>query len=271
MNILSALEFTKNKLENRSLSSSLDSEVLLSNILSKDRSWLHAHRDHTLQRSDLCKLEEQVARRVAGEPIAYIIGKKEFYGRDFVVNKDVLVPRPETESFIELLVGLKNDKTVLGFLHQVLDMGTGSGCLAITAKKEFPNMPVTATDISQGALKTAIANANKHGVSVVFKKQSLLIGDKQGYDVIMANLPYVPDVMQDKSILAEPAEALFSGGDGLNHYRKLFEQLEPKHIRFVMTESLLSQHDGVEELAGQANYDLIKTNGLVQLFTKKDA
>jgi len=270
MNILSALEFTKNKLENRSLSSSLDSEVLLSNILSKDRSWLHAHPEHALQRSDICKLEEQVARRVDGEPIAYIIGKKEFYGRDFAVNPDVLVPRPESESFIELLIELKNDKSVPGFLHQVLDMGTGSGCLAITAKKEFPDMLVTATDTSVGALRTAIANAKQHSVSIVFKNQSLLNSDKQGYDVIIANMPYVPDTMQDRSIKAEPAEALFSGSDGLSHYRKLFKQLESKHIRFVMTESLSSQHGDIKELAIQANYDIVKTSGLVQLFSKND-
>lgn len=271
MNIETFLQRSEDLLKNTSSSARLDSEVLLSNILAKDRSWVHSHPELVLQGSILRKLDEMVERRIAGEPVAYILGYKEFYGRDFIVNKDVLVPRPESESFIELLRELKVDKSVLGFLHQVLDMGMGSGCLAITAKLEFPDLLVTATDTSLPALKIAIDNANKHSVSIVFKKQSLLTGDKQGYDVVMANLPYVPESMQDKSIMHEPRQALFSGNDGLDHYRKLFEQLEPKHIRFVMIESLLKQHKQVDKLANGASYTLVKTNGLVQLFAKKDA
>lgn len=256
--------------ENKIQTARLDTEVFASNILGEDRSWIHAHPEHILEGSDLNKLDGMVKLRIAGEPVAYILGHKEFYGRDFVVNSDVLVPRPESESFIELLRDLKNDKTVPGFLHQLMDIGTGSGCLAITAKLEFPDLLVTATDTSLPALRVAIANADKHSVSIVFREQSLLSGDKQGYDIIMANLPYVPDVMRDKSILHEPKMALFSGDDGLDHYRKLFEQLEPKHIRFVMTESLLKQHGKVEKLAAKANYSLARTDGLVQLFVKSD-
>ena len=259
------------KLRSSSLTARLDTEILLATLLGRDRSWIHAHPEYILHVSDIHNLDDMIQRRVNGEPVAYITGNKEFYGRDFTVNKSVLVPRPESESFIELLRGLKNDKSIPGFLHQVLDMGTGSGCLAITAKLEFPDLVVTATDTSLSALKVAIDNAKKHDKSIVFRKQSLLAGDKQGYDIVLANLPYVPETMQDKSIMHEPRMALFSGHDGLNHYRKLFEQLEPKHIRFIMTESLLNQHANIEELASQANYTLVKTDGLVQLFAKNDA
>ncbi|NBU33376.1 peptide chain release factor N(5)-glutamine methyltransferase [bacterium] len=246
----------------------LDAEVLLCFVLGKDKAWLRAHDDAALTDEQIKKYLKFVTRRALGEPLAYIVGSKEFYGRDFVVNKHVLVPRPESESFIELLKELKNNTTIHGFLHSVIDIGTGSGCLAITTKLEFPDTFVTATDISSAALKVAIANALHYETPVVFKKQSLLTGDKQGYDVILANLPYVPEAMQNPSIMREPAKALFSGADGLDQYHKLFKQLSDKHIRFVLTESLLLQHEAIILLAKAASYELIKTDGLVQAFRK---
>ncbi len=262
----------------------LDAEVLLSYVIKHDRAWLLAHPEYVLSAKQLQKYQSYIARRIANQPIAYITGKKDFYGREFSVNKHVLVPRPESESFITLLKYLKNEldlhvkKRIVsplpehahlsGFLHNILDMGTGSGCLAITVKLEFGDTFVTATDTSTAALKIAIKNALTYEVPVVFKKQNLLNGDKNGYDVVLANLPYVPIDMQDKSILHEPPKALYSGSDGLSHYRKLFKQLAHKHIRFVMTESLLDQHKKVEELANKANYQHTKTDNLVQLFTK---
>lgn len=274
----------------------LDSEILLAFLVKQDRSWLHVHADDEIDQKMQDRFEELVLERMTGTPVAYLTGVKEFYGREFNVTQDVLVPRPESESFIELLKHLKshnqtpflqgltlrqgealqngrstegNDvNNVDGFLHQVLDMGTGSGCLAITAKLEFPDMLVTATDTSTDALKVAITNAQEYDASIIFKEQSLLTGDKIGYDIILANLPYVPVAMQDPSIMREPQEALFSGIDGLDHYRRLFEQLEPKHIRFVITESLLIQHAAMITLAEKAGYTPTKTDGLVQLFTK---
>ena len=269
------------KLENVSVKSArLDAEVLLADSLVKDRSWIHAHPEYVLHRSDLCILDEWIKRRMAHEPLAYIRGKQEFYGRDFFVNNDVLVPRPETESFIEMLEELVNNKQstlssrsklrVQGPILSVLDMGTGSGVLAVTAKLEHPHLNVYATDISKDTLKVAIKNAQNLDASVRFKIQSLLEGDKEGYDVVLANLPYVPDEMQDVSIMKEPKTALFSGPEGLNHYRKLFEQLKPKHIRYVMTESLEIQHIAVTKFAKNTGYRLVKTNGLVQLFEKRN-
>jgi len=267
-NIQTIVQTDSKTIQPFSMSPQLDIELLLCFLLQKNRSWLLAHPDHVLQGRTFQNYNSLLERRVAGEPIAYIVGYKEFYGRQFSVNKHVLVPRPESESFIELLKGLKSDTSIHGFLHSVLDIGTGSGCLAITAAREFTDTFVTATDTSTAALKVAIANAKSHNTSVVFKKQSLLTGDKQGYDVILANLPYVPVGMQDASIQREPKQALFSGNDGLNHYKRLFKQLAPKHIRFVMTESLHVQHAQVANLAEKAGYTPTLTNGLVQLFVK---
>jgi release factor glutamine methyltransferase len=245
----------------------LDAGVLLCYVLGKDKAWLLAHGDAALTDAQIKKYNKAIARRASGEPLAYIVGFKEFYGRDFVVNKHVLVPRPESESFIELLRDVAKVRPPKG-IYNVLDMGTGSGCLAITVKLEFPHLSVFATDISKPAITTAIKNSRNHDVSIQFKVQNLLLGDKQGYDVILANLPYVPETMQDPSIMHEPAKALFSGADGLDHYRELFSQLSDKHIRFVLTESLLLQHEAIILLAKAANYELIKTDGLVQAFRK---
>ena len=243
----------------------LDAEVILAFVLGKNRAWLLAHADDKLTAAQSEQFAAAIGRRSAGEPLAYITGFKEFYGRNFAVTPDVLVPRPESESFIELLKELRTTERV----HNLLDMGTGCGILAITAKLEQLDLYITATDTSKAALKVAIGNALKLEASVNFKEQNLLTGDKEGYDVVLANLPYVPTVTEpDPSIANEPSEALFSGPDGLEHYRKLFEQLRPKHIRFVMIEALESQHEALIAIAKAADYKLTSTNVLVQLFTK---
>lgn len=244
----------------------LDALLLLEMVSGRGRANLLASTKEKLSVMRQGKLKKLLERRAAGEPMAYIAGQKEFYGRDFTVNKWVLVPRPESEDFLELLKELRKTERV----HSLIDIGTGSGNLAVTVKLEYPDMYVFASDTSKEALEIAIQNSRRHDAPVTFKEQSLLSGDKEGYDVILANLPYVPTGPEpDPSIAHEPSEALFSGPDGLEHYRMLFGQLAPKHIRFVLTESLQSQHRAIEELARAANYDLTKTKGLVQLFTKQ--
>lgn len=281
MLIVESILLTTKKLQAAKITSArLDAELLHCFVIGMSKATLLAHSDELLNLKQAEQIQKLCERRLQHEPIAYITGYKEFYGRDFSVNSSVLVPRPESESFITLLHDLKNNlikysslsskNTTGGFLHTALDVGTGSGCLAITVKLEFTDMFVTATDTSSAALKVAIANARRLNTDIVFKKQSLLTSDKQGYDVVLANLPYVPEHMQHISIASEPREALFSGDDGLNHYRKLFEQLKLKHIRFVLSESLLTQHEAIESLAINADYTLVKTDGLVQLFVKNN-
>lgn len=244
----------------------LDALVLLEMVTKRSRASLLAAGNEKLSVMRQGKLKKLLERRVSGEPVAYIAGQKEFYGRDFIVNKWVLIPRPESEAFLELLAELRKTERV----HSLVDIGTGSGALAITAKLQFPDMYVFATDTSKEALQVAAQNALRHEAPVTFKEQNLLHGDKEGYDVIFANLPYVPTGPEpDPSIAFEPAEALFSGFDGLELYRRFFEQLEPKFIRFVMTESLLTQHEPIAKIADEASYDHTSTEGLVQLFTKR--
>jgi release factor glutamine methyltransferase len=243
-----------------------DSLVLLEDTLGKDRAWILAHHEYVLSETELTRVDELIAKRLHREPLAYIRGKAWFYGRFFAVNKHVLIPRPESEHFIELLKEMR--------VHKVLDIGTGSGALAVTAVKELPVSEAIATDTSSKALALAQKNAAAHEVKIKFVSGSLFepVAELNLSDfTVLANLPYVPDGMvTSPEITAEPAEALFSGHDGLDHYRRFWQQLQsleyqPQH---VLVESLESQHQAMAEFAKPAGYRLRRTELLVQLFEK---
>lgn len=243
-----------------------DCLVLLEDTIQKDRARVVAHPEHELDQKVIQKLDELIARRINREPLAYIRGKAWFYGRFFTVNPSVLIPRPESENFIELLKELQPKK--------VLDIGTGSGALAITTKLELPECHVIATDTSSEALATAQKNAATHSTDIQFLSGSLLeplTPEQLADSVIIANLPYVPDsLITSPEITQEPPEALFSGKDGLDHYRNFWEQLKatankPTHI---LIESLETQHEALEKLAKTSGYRLEKTDILIQQFSK---
>lgn len=241
-----------------------DCLVLLEDLLKKDRSWVNAHAELKLSRGQVQVLDKQINRRVDREPLAYIRGKAWFYKRFFELNPDVLVPRPESESFIEILKQIRPKK--------IVDIGTGSGCLAVTAKLELPGSQVIATDVDEKALKVAQRNAEKYKVDIKFIQASLLdeMMDSDFTQVaIIANLPYVPEgLVTSREINYEPGLALFSGKDGLDHYRKFWSQIGSldKKPLYVLTESLESQHKAIKDLAKSAGYKLAGTNILVQLF-----
>lgn len=252
--------------ENNIPTARLDVEVLLAKALDKDRSWLHAHPEHCLQGSTLYKLDEQIKRRITHEPIAYILGVKEFYGREFKVTKDTLQPRPETENIIDILKQTK-PKTII-------DIGTGTGCIAISAKLELPDSIVIATDVSSECLNTTKENSEILGAEITILKSDLLqdinVNDIAG-STLSCNLPYVPDEFDiNESAKHEPPLALFGGVDGLDYYRQLFEEIIsiPESLRptSVITESLLEQHDGLASIAKTAGYDLAETRDLIQMF-----
>ena len=198
-----------------------DCLVLLEDTIKKDRAWVTAHPEHELDQKIVQQLDKLIAKRLNREPLAYIRGKAWFYRRFFTVTPDVLIPRPETETIIELLIELAPKPGQI-----IIDIGTGSGALAITAKLELPEVRVIATDISSKALAVARKNAQAHNVDVQFVSGSLLepLKIEQITDaIIMTNLPYVPHkLVTSPEITHEPQTALFSGTDGMDHYRKFW-------------------------------------------------
>lgn len=241
-----------------------DALVLLEDTLKKERSWVLAHADYELIEPQLTAVNSLIERRMKREPLAYIRGKAWFYGRFFIVDKNVLIPRPETETFIELIKELSPS--------QLFDIGTGSGCIGVTAALEVPNLQVIATDTSSQALAIAKQNASELKATLGFAQTDLLseLLDFDFSSAVMAvNLPYVPDHWDSgPEVIAEPKEAVFSGDDGLDHYQRFWQQvaeLENKP-RYILTESLESQHNTIAQLAQEAGYELDKTAILIQQF-----
>ncbi len=201
----------------------LEIRVLLGHALGVTRAWLIAHEHDELQTVLLEKYEALLARRLSGEPVAYILGEKEFFGRGFKVSPDVLVPRPETELLVELaLEKLSADKPA-----RVLDLGTGSGCIAITLALQRPDCGVTAVDQSAPALAVAKQNAVHLGAKLGFYQgswyQALPAGTEK-FDLIVSNPPYVAEGDPHLAALAhEPASALASGADGMADIRHIVE------------------------------------------------
>lgn len=270
--ISSWLKETETKLKKAGIESArLDCLLLLENELNKAREWILAHPERALSLPEQAELDKKVARRINREPLAYIVGSKEFYGHSFFVNESVLIPRPESEAIIELLkkVMAKNN------INTIIDVGTGSGCLAITAKLLLPGVHVTALDISAGALRIARRNARALKADIQFRKLDIYNGlpkmPKTRPHAMLVNLPYVPEnLITSEEITKEPAEALFSGEDGMEHYKKFWQQIallnnKPTHI---ITESLAVQHQQMPQLASSAGYTLSKTKDLIQLFIR---
>ena len=247
----------------------LDAMILLEDATKLDRANLLAHPEHQLSTAQSKNLAKHLARRIQHEPLAYIRGHCEFFGRDFVVNSDTLQPRPESETFINILKTLlvTNQSTT------ILDIGTGSGALAITASLEFSGCTVLATDISTKALKVARSNAKKLGAKVTFLNGNLLAPLSPIHypiDIIMANLPYVPDQhIVNRAAMYEPKLAIYGGTDGLDIYRLFFHQIDilSKKPTVILTESMESQHLALTNLAKAHGYDMKKSEGLVLYFS----
>jgi len=205
---------------------SLEAEVLLRDALRKKRAELYLALDDELTPQQRDAFRERLARRLGGEPTAYIVGYREFYGREFLVGPSVLIPRPETE----LLVGRALEIARQHPVSALAEVGTGCGAVAISLALELPECTVYATDVSAAALEVARANCQKHGVT---DRVSLLPGDlletlPEPVDLIVANLPYVRecDVPRTGPVSREPRLALDGGADGLEQIRRLCWQIE---------------------------------------------
>lgn len=247
-------------------SARLDAEIILAHTLLKSRTFLHAHPDFLLDphRHDIA--DARLHLRLERTPIAYIVGHKEFYGRQFRVSPATLIPRPESEAMITLL----KEITPLGSVDLV-DVGTGSGCLGITAKLELPQLNVTLLDISQHALTIARKNAEKLGAPVATLRSDLLAAYSHQTDIILANLPYV-DREWDRSPETEhePSVALFADDDGLALIKTLIDQ--SAHVLSATGHCILEaderQHTAIISYAGKHNLAHIKTLGLALHFQK---
>ena len=251
----------------------LDALVLLEDECHKNRGWVLAHPEFELSTTQIAKLNKKVARRVEHEPLAYIRGFTEFYGRRFMVNKDVLEPRPESETMVDLLIEVANRLRVTGYRLRLVDVGTGSGALAIIAKLEFPDAEVIAIDNDPKCLVVARRNAKFHQVKVKFLQGDLLIPSRNlstvTCNLVMANLPYVPNNWQiNKAAQWEPKSAIYGGPDGLDVYRRLFEQINSSKYKpsAILTESMPPQQPKLARIASKSGYRLAKSADFIQLF-----
>jgi len=247
-------------------SARLDAELILAHTIRKNRTYLHAHTDETLSERHLLIADARLRMRLERIPVAYIIGHKDFYGRLFKTTPAALIPRPESEAIIELLQKIHP----VGKKHLV-DIGTGTGCLGITAKLEYPELDVTLVDISQHALNLARENAERLGAKVHLHKGDLLRGWIEPIDIIIANLPYV-DKKWDVSpeTYHEPSLALYADDNGMS----LIEQLTLQASRllpskgYLVLESDQRQHATLIQFAKQHSFIHLETNGLANLFAR---
>jgi release factor glutamine methyltransferase len=196
-----------------------EARLLLQHILDMTSAALAAHPEGVLGDQRAASYTALVARRAAGEPIAYLVGRREFFGRQFAVSPAVLIPRPETELLVE--IGLAKLRRLAR--PRILDLGTGSGCVAITLALELA-AEVTAIDISADALAVASANADRLGTTITFIVSDWFSGVSGAFDLIVANPPYVADGdphLREGDLRFEPAYALAGGSDGLSAIRRI--------------------------------------------------
>jgi len=268
------LEFALGELKRAGIDSArLDAEIILAHSMKKSRTYLHAHIEEVLDERTKEIANARLALRLDHVPIAYIIGHKEFYGRQFKVTTATLIPRPESEAMIELLKefipveqSLFSDNKI-----KLVDIGTGSGCLGITAKLEIPELDVTLIDISSQALTIAKQNISALNADVSTIKSDLLSEYPFTPDIIVANLPYV-DTSWNRSIETnhEPEIALFASQGGLSLINKLITQADNvmKSSGLLILEADTRQHDEIIKYALKSNFALVKTLGFCLALTK---
>ncbi|MFC1478724.1 peptide chain release factor N(5)-glutamine methyltransferase [Candidatus Margulisiibacteriota bacterium] len=223
--------FQKNKID----APRLTAELLLADVLKVNRLDLYLRYDAPVSEDELASFKKYIQRRVSGEPLQYILGKAWFMGMELAVSRDVLIPRPETEVLVEKVVDwFRNNQPTSQPANQltVVDIGTGSGCIAVSMAKFVPDIKIYATDISEAAINVALTNAEQHEVEITFKRGDLLtpvmdkISDSPVF--IVSNPPYVtehewPDLQQEVKD-HEPDTALLAGENGLEYYRKIIDQ-----------------------------------------------
>jgi release factor glutamine methyltransferase len=254
-------------------SAQLDAEIILAHTIKEGRTHLHAHGDEPLDERTEEIANARLALRMDHVPIAYIIGHKDFYGRRFKVTTATLIPRPESEVLIDVLKEVlpRNQLLFKDQRIRLVDVGTGSGILGITAKLEDPSIDVTLVDIDLPALKVAESNAALLGADVQTIKSDLLASYPFTPDVIIANLPYV-DRSWERSLETdkEPQLALFAGDGGTSLIKKLIVQasslLALKGI--IILEADPTQHSDIVQFAESNHFKLLKQRGYCLAFVR---
>ena len=263
--IADRLDAARARLEGAGLTTadaSLDAEVLARHALGWDRAELLARRRDPEPAGFDEGFTRLIARRAAREPVAQIIGLREFWGLDFEVSRDVLTPRPESEMIVEEALAFASEHAC----RTVVDVGTGSGCLAVAIASERPDLPVYATDISECALVVARRNAGRHGVAgrITFLHGDLFAGLPAPADLVVSNPPYVPDRdaghMQPEVVRHEPHTALFGGSAGLDIVGRIFVEAAG-HLApggRLIVEFGFGQEEGVTALAEEAGWRVVR-------------
>lgn len=242
-----------------------ESQLLLQHVLKVNRAWLIAHEYDDLQADIKTEFDTLIKRRLSGEPIAYILGNREFYGLNLAVTPATLIPRPDTEILVDMVL----EKIPVNHTAQILDLGTGTGAIALAIAQLRPQAQVTAVDISQAALDVANRNSQQLNITNV----NFVLSDwftaltHESFDVIVSNPPYIEDTdihLRQGDLRFEPRSALASGSDGLNDIRRIIDgcliHLKPQG--WLMFEHGYNQAETVTDLMAQA--------GLINIETFKD-
>jgi release factor glutamine methyltransferase len=228
MQLRHAIQSAEQRLEAAHVGSPrMNAELLAMFVLGCDRAYLYAHSERPLTKDEIARYDDALGERARGVPAQYITGHQEFWGMDLIVAPAVLIPRPETEHVIETVLELARDRPP----GNVVDVGTGSGCIALALAKEFPQTRIHATEISAEALEIARANAARHQLQgrVQFHETDLLAGIEEGaFDYVVSNPPYIgeweADSVEAQVRRFEPRLALFAGHSGLEVFARLIPQ-----------------------------------------------
>ncbi|KAA3654926.1 MAG: peptide chain release factor N(5)-glutamine methyltransferase [Proteobacteria bacterium] len=239
----------------------VDARILLAEVIGRPASFLIAHPEAALTAAEQQRFSDWLTRREAGEPVAYLIGTREFYGRQFDVSPAVLIPRPETEGIVEIA------REAFGLPPAaILDLGTGSGALAVTLALCWPQAAVTAVDRSSAALAVAKRNAQRLGAAVSFLESDWFgaLPAAARFDLIVSNPPYVAEVdphLSEGDVRFEPASALAAGADGLDDIRRIACDA-PRYLRrggCILIEHGYDQSDAVQAILSHAGFCRVRS------------